>query len=402
MKALKTLLIGALALTATAASAQVYEAKDGSTYEFQKYWFLDLEGGAQYTLGEAKFRRLVRPNVQLAIGRQFNPWLGVRLQVNGWQSRGYWDLGMLDNQGKIFPGHYPIGYTFNYVAPGLDLMVDLTTLIGGYNPTRIFGLKAFLGGGANIGFTNDDLNDHLNKDRGNGLTLRKNPAPNTTGHGFEYVWDGTQVLPFGRGGLEASFRLNKCISLLVEGNANILSDKYNSKKTDNADWYFNVLGGLRFNLGNTYTKTLPPPPAPEPVPVVNPEPQPDPAILELQRQLKQLQEEKDKVEPLRRDVFFLINKTDIRESEAQKVKEIAYYLVKYPNTRVVVTGYADAGTGNDKINDRLAAQRADAVVKALQQQYGIESSRISYDSKGSRVQPFSDNDMNRVSICIAE
>ena len=105
---------------------------------------------------------------------------------------------------------------------------------------------------------------------------------------------------------------------------------------------------------------------------------------------------------MRRDIFFLINKTDIRESEALKVKEIAHYLIKYPKAKVVVTGYADAGTGNDKINDRLAAGRADAVVKSLQEQYGIESSRISYDSKGSRVQPFSDNDMNRVSICIAE
>ena len=174
-------------MTATAASAQVYEAQDGTKYEFQKYWFFDLEGGAQYTLGEAKFRRLVRPNVQVAIGRQFNPWLGVRLQVNGWQSRGYWDLGLMENG---YSAHYPIGYTFNYVAPGLDLMVDLTNLIGGYNPTRVFGLKAFLGGGANIGFDNDELNEHLDKSR-NGLTLRNNSLPNTTGHSFEYVWDGT-------------------------------------------------------------------------------------------------------------------------------------------------------------------------------------------------------------------
>ena len=68
----------------------------------------------------------------------------------------------------------------------------------------------------------------------------------------------------------------------------------------------------------------------------------------------------------------------------------------------MVTGYADAGTGNNKINDRLAAGRADAVVKSLKSDYGIAESRISYDSKGSRVQPFADNDMNRVSICIAE
>ena len=67
-----------------------------------------------------------------------------------------------------------------------------------------------------------------------------------------------------------------------------------------------------------------------------------------------------------------------------------------------MTGYADAGTGNDKINDRLAAGRADAVVKMLKDQYGIAQDRISYDSKGARVQPFAENDLNRVTICIAE
>ena len=75
---------------------------------------------------------------------------------------------------------------------------------------------------------------------------------------------------------------------------------------------------------------------------------------------------------------------------------------EHPTAKVMVTGYADAGTGNNKINDRLAAGRADAVVKALKNQYGIAESRISYDSKGSSVQPFAENDMNRVSICIAE
>jgi len=101
-------------------------------------------------------------------------------------------------------------------------------------------------------------------------------------------------------------------------------------------------------------------------------------------------------------VFFLINKSDIQESEAQKVRDIADYLKKYDKAKVVVTGYADAGTGNDKINDRLAAARADAVVKSLVNDYGIAQDRISYDSKGSRVQPFAENDLNRVTICIAE
>ena len=381
MKILKTILaVALLSLSATTVSAQEVE------YQFQPHMYLDLQGGAQYTLGEAKFKDLISPNVQIGLGYQFSPVIGLRLQANAWQSKGGWCAHRTAIGAPVFTADYK----YKYVAPGLDLSFNLSNLICGWNPKRVFNLSAFLGAGANIAWDNGEVNDIAAV------------VKNLDAYNLEYLWDGTKVNVFGRGGVQLSFRLSDAVNFMIEGNANILSDKYNSKKTDNADWYFNVLGGLRFNLGNTYTKTLPPPPAPEPVPVVNPEPQPDPAILELQRQLKQLQEEKDKVEPLRRDVFFLINKTDIRESEAQKVKEIAYYLVKYPNTRVVVTGYADAGTGNDKINDRLAAQRADAVVKALQQQYGIESSRISYDSKGSRVQPFSDNDMNRVSICIAE
>ena len=109
-----------------------------------------------------------------------------------------------------------------------------------------------------------------------------------------------------------------------------------------------------------------------------------------------------KIEPIRRDIFFQINKTVIRDSEQQKVKDVADYLAKYPKAKVQVTGYADAGTGNDKINDRLAAGRADAVVKCLKEKYGVAADRISYDSKGARVQPFAENDLNRVTICIAE
>ena len=84
------------------------------------------------------------------------------------------------------------------------------------------------------------------------------------------------------------------------------------------------------------------------------------------------------------------------------IQTIVDYLAKYPKAKVDVTGYADAGTGNDAINDKLAAKRADIVVKALREQYGISEDRISYSSKGSRVQPFSENDKNRVTICIAE
>ena len=387
MKTMKTFLAAALLMLSGSAMAQAtYEAADGTKYEFQKHAFLNLEGGLQYTLGEAKFKDLLSPNVQLGLGYQFSPVFAARIQANAWQSKGGWN----GFRTQIGATPYTNDYKFKYVAPGLDLMFNLSNLVCGWNPNRVFNLTAFVGGGANIAWDNDEANTIAN-------TLKSLDAYN-----LEYIWDGSKVRLFGRGGLEAAFRLSDAVALTIEGNANILSDKYNSKKHSGnkmkADWYFNGLIGLKINLGKTYNKILPPPPAPapepapEPQPVVQPAPAPAPAAAVVE----------EKIEPLRRDIFFLINKTNIRPEEARKVKDIADYLQKYPNSKVVITGYADAGTGNDRINDRLAAGRADSVVKSLVNDYGIAQSRISYDSKGSRVQPFAENDMNRVSICIAE
>ena len=382
MKTIKTLLAAVLISFSASAMAQAtYELADGSKYEFKPHFFLNLEGGAQYTLGEATFDKLISPNIQLGLGYQFNPVFAMRLQGNAWQSAGGWN-GFRTQKG-LEP--YTNDYTYKYVAPGIDLMFNLSNAICGWNPNRVFNLTAFVGAGANIAWDNNKAND-----------IAAN-LKDLNSYNLRYVWDGTKVRAFGRGGLEAAFRLSDAIALTVEGNANILSDRYNSKNHSGgnmkADWYFNGLVGLRINLGKTNT-LLPPPPAPEPEPepVVVPEPAPAPAPAP----------EPVVIEPIRRDIFFVINKTEITITEAQKVKEIAEYMKKYPNSKVTVTGYADAGTGNDKINDRLAAGRADAVVKSLINDYGISESRISYDSKGSRVQPFAENDLNRVSICIAE
>lgn len=383
MKSFKLLTAAALLmLGSTSAMAQAtYTDKEGNEYQFKKHLFLNLEGGAQYTLGEAKFKDQISPNVQFGLGYQFCPAVALRLQANAWQSKGGWNG--YTNRGKILPP-FTADYKYKYVAPGLDLMFNLSNLFCGWNPNRVFNLTAFVGGGANIAWGNDEVND-----------LSKGIA-NVVPYNLEYLWDGTKVLPYGRGGLEASFRLSDAVKLIVEGNANILSDKYNSKKAGNADWYFNGLVGLRINLGKTYTKKEQAAPVAEEV-VVAEEVAPAPAVEPAPAPVVE-----EKVEPLRRDIFFTINSYKVRASELQKVQEIVDYLNKTPEAKVAVTGYADAGTGNDKINDRIAAQRAASVVKMLKTQYGISADRITSDSKGARVQPFAENDKNRVSICIAE
>ena len=369
-------LVSALLLGASSAMAAIYTDKEGNEYTFKKHAFLDLQGGAQYTLGEAKFGDLISPNVQLGLGYQFNPVFSMRLQVNGWQSKGGWNGFEPQHTGNP----YTADYKFKYVAPGVDFMFNLSNLFCGWNPNRVFNVTAFVGGGANIAWGNDEVNDIAKA------------LKNLNDYNLEYLWDGTKVRPFGRAGIDLEFKVSKAVSIMIEGNANITTDKYNSKKADNPDWYFNALAGLRINLGKSHTKTEPVKEVPAPRPVeeyVKPEPKPAPV-------------EEKKVEEIRRDVFFVINSNKIRESEDAKIKEVVDYLNQYPEAKVVVTGYADAGTGNDRINDAISAKRAAAVVKTLKEKYGIEESRITEDSKGARVQPFSENDKNRVSIMVAK
>ena len=381
MRSLKTYLVAALAFASLSATAQTKKVVDrvdqrtvqeldhqDVTTKFKSHAFITLQGGAQYTLGEAKFKDLISPNVQLGIGYQFNPWFAARIQANGWQSKGGWNSY----------AQHPFTYTYkwNYVAPGLDLMFDMTNLIGGWNPNRFLSVVLFVGGGANIAWKNDEAN-----------AIAAN-VQQLDDYKLEYLWDGTKVRPFGRGGLQLGFRLSDAVSLLLEGNANILGDKYNSKKADNPDWYFNALAGLRINLGKTR--------ATETKDVYR-------DVVVYDTIYKYVQEPVVvKKEQIRRDVFFTINSTVITDAEMQKVKEIAEYLNKYPEAKVVVSGYADKGTGNERINARLAAQRADVVVNTLKKDYGIDEGRITYDSYGDKVQPFEENDLNRVSICIAE
>lgn len=100
-------------------------------------------------------------------------------------------------------------------------------------------------------------------------------------------------------------------------------------------------------------------------------------------------------------VFFSIAKSDISAEEDATIRQ----LIKDVNGRSVyylVVGYADKGTGNPTINKKYAADRAERVAKALNEKYGVAMSDIKTDSKGDTVQPYTQNDKNRVAIITVE
>jgi outer membrane protein OmpA-like peptidoglycan-associated protein len=311
---------------------------------------------------------MISPNAQLALGYQFSPVWAVRLAANAWQSKGGFGYGPSKDE----------TYKWNYVAPGLDVKFNLINAIAGYNPNRKFGLNLIAGAAANIAWKNDDAQKFK------GI------------YNMSKLWDGTQILPVGRFGFDIDYALSSRVSLNLEGMANVTTDKLNSKTKNekkNADWYFNALLGLKIALGKTQNVIPVPAPVvvveePTPAPVVKPQPKPQPPIVKPAPEMQT-------------EIFYAIRETIPVGAEKAKVDNLIKFLKDNPQTKVSVTGYADVGTGNPKINLGYSQGRAQNVAKALTDA-GIDASRITVDAKGDTVQPFSENDKNRVTIAIAE
>ena len=67
-----------------------FSGKEEGKTEFNPHWFLSLQGGGAYTLGEAIFGDLVSPSVAVALGYKFTPLFAVRTEASGWQAKGGW------------------------------------------------------------------------------------------------------------------------------------------------------------------------------------------------------------------------------------------------------------------------------------------------------------------------
>ena len=375
MKLNKVILSGVVALSCVSASAQ--EA-DKTVNVFTPHWYAQAQIGGQYTLGEIGFGKLLSPNVQVGVGYNFNQVVGARFSLNTWQSK----AGQ-----KVAGNTYK--WKWNYVAPMVDATFNLTNLFCEYNPDRVVEFGVFGGIGANIAWGNDEAADAQKAIlAGPGKNLAEVQAP------LENLWDGTKTRFVARVGANVDFRVSDRVKLGVELSANTLSDKYNSKKAGNPDWYFNALVGVKVALGETHTTKVIP--APKPVEKIieriieKPAPAPAPKV-----------ETKVVEENFRRDIFFPIGNTNIAKSQSTKIAEIVEYMKENPDAKITLTGYADKGTGSAAFNDKIAARRALTVYNTLAAK-GVAKSRMIKESKGSRVQPFEENDMNRVTICIAK
>lgn len=366
----KTIAVGLLAamLLAPAARSQEkegYRLIEPERQEFNRHWFMQVQGGVGYTIGETNsLSEMLSPAAAINAGYSFSPLFSLRFGISGWQAKGRW----------VAPEET---YKFNYIQGNVDAMLSLTNLFCGYKAGRTLDFYGFLGIGCAYGFDNDEA-----------------VKINDSGRHLLKLWRDSRWFPAGRGGLGVNINLSKVVALNVEVNANMLPDRFNSKSGSAVDWQYNGLVGLTFKFGRS-TKTIPAVYekiiVEEPVVEVVPEPEPEP---------EPVVEEKPAPQPMQQDIFFLINSSKLRQAEMEKITQLAEYLKANPGMKVTVTGYADKETGSSAYNMKLSEKRAKAVAAELEK-LGIDPADIMVDAKGDTVQPFgADSVKNRVAIAL--
>ena len=125
-------------------------------------------------------------------------------------------------------------------------------------------------------------------------------------------------------------------------------------------------------------------------------------VHDLNEQIKILTEKNIELQVSEKSISvigFELGKDRILATNRSNILNIVNYLKENENVNVVLTGFADAKTGTPKRNMELSVSRAEIIKNALVK-LGVNSERITVEGKGDTVQPFSENDANRVVISV--
>ena len=394
-----------VALLVLGSVAFAQQSKSDETVEFRPHWGLKVQGGAAYTQGEAEFGRLISPAAQLSASYNFHHAMGVRFGLSGWQGRG--SVVITDEV-----------YKFQYLQLNADFVLDLANLFGGFKHDRIWTPYIFAGLGGAYGFNNEEAGQYV---ADHSTVLSK-------------YWETAPFLAV-RAGAGVDFWVAKNVALGLELNANGYGDKFNSKGAVsgfNPDFQYNALLGLKFRFGGN---TAPSQAYAEKVAAEEAAAALAAAEAALAAQAaaeaaaaaekaaaeaaakaaaekaaaekaaaEKAAAEKAAAERARicaeqsTNVFFTIGSYEVRKSEEAKLVKLIEFLNANPDYTVDLVGYADKATGSAKRNMQVSKLRVE-VVKKKMIELGVPADRIASTYVGDTVQPFAENDQNRVIVC---
>lgn len=367
-KLLMGLTLASMSLTAFAQEADPTMQYSVATNSFWSNWFIQvggdynfwysnqehgrhLDNGGDYNFFSKQRRSF---GASIAIGKWFTPGIGLRTKLQGINSKKIGAVGVTSQR---------------FWSVNEHIMFNLSNLLLGYNPNRVWNVSPFVGGG-----------------------VARNMSINL------YAMQLSA-------GIHSSWRLCRNLDVYAEAGWNRLEDDFdgydtprlknahNGRGWEDKDNHVYAEVGLTFKLGKaTWEKT------------------PDVAAIKalsqsqidaLNSQLNDANAENDKLRKQLAEkpkstvltksvkefiatpisVFFNIGKINVALlKDLVNVRALAKYAIDN-KCNILVTGYADSSTGTPAINQRLSEQRANTVLEELVKM-GVERSRIKTAASG--------------------
>ena len=259
-------------------------------------------------------------------------------------------------------------------------MFDVVNYFAPYRENRVFHLIPFVGLGAHMKFYS---------------------AEDKSGNKVGTENDYSGLL---NGGLALKFRLGKRVDLNLEGQMMLSKNNFQGTQTIHqpADATALVSAGLTFKLGRVAFQPI----TPMDYDLVNDLNGQISALraenAELSKRPVSCPECPEAVAPASTTVIENVVAFRIGSAKIDKNQMINVYnsaeAAKANGGKIYIVGYADEQTGTPQINMPLSQRRAEAVKKALIDNYGVNPDNIVIDFKGDTVQPFATNEWNRVAI----
>lgn len=387
----KLLALVAFTLMAGATFAQTADVEEEVIYEKNKHkvvtntfwdnWWVQIGGGAQVYYGDHNKQMDFVDRLSLALdagfGKWFSPQIGVRAMISGLTINGAtqtWGETGIHDTGKPVDGKYTHDYgflneqQFDFYNLHADVLFNMSNILCGYKEKRVWNCSPYLGLGwmvtwesprarevsLNFGIFNAirlsekfdfniDLRTTMVKDSFDGETGgRKEEGLWTATFGFSYKfkkrgWDRSKTV----------IRNNRAEANALQKQLDALRDQNEKLQND---------------------------------------------LKNAEAQIKEVKviEKEQTVAPVY--VVFEIGKSELSKEARVTLGLLAKAIKEAPEgTTYTISGYADEGTGSKRLNEKLSAERAQAVYNCLTEEYGVDESQLRLVSKGGVENMFYDD-----------
>ena len=339
-----------------ALGTQFYYGDNDKNYSFWQRW--------TFPAVDVMFTKWASPIIGFSFGVEASSFKGLYQRVPGYpdelgahfQTENEFGVsGMTDDYKRAIYYYQQKGFYWN---PFIAASLDLSNLFGGYKGGRFYTLQAYLGGGLVLG--------------------KDNP---TNAHGVSANY-----------GLVNKFRLGEHLDLVVNLRGAFISDDFDGecREFDEPDlWHIKknvpwdgqagITAGLCYHFGvkkNLHTWTtadhstvdhfVAPVTIPGPTVYVH-------DTLEVARP----------VDPsLWFHIQFKIDRTEIQPRERINVNSVADFIKSAPDTKFLVSGFADMQTSTPDHNLWLSEHRAKNVYNMLVNEFGVNPAQLEIDYQG--------------------